>query len=47
MVNGGGYFKFAQMLLNGGEYNGQRLLGRMTVNTMITNQIGAGNDTPR
>jgi len=36
------YFKFAQMLLNGGEYNGQRLLGRMTVNTMITNQIGAG-----
>jgi len=36
------YFRFAQMLLNGGEYNGQRLLGRMTVNTMITNQIGAG-----
>jgi len=36
------YFKFSQMLLNGGEYNGQRLLGRMTVNTMITNQIGAG-----
>src|SRR5436309_7525312 len=36
------YFKFAQMLLNGGEYNGQRLLGRMTVNTMITNQIGEG-----
>jgi CubicO group peptidase (beta-lactamase class C family) len=36
------YFRFSQMLLNGGEYNGQRLLGRMTVNTMITNQIGAG-----
>jgi CubicO group peptidase (beta-lactamase class C family) len=36
------YFRFSQMLLNGGEYNGQRLLGRMTVNMMITNQIGAG-----
>lgn len=35
------YFKFAQMLLNGGEYGGHRLLGRMTVNMMITNQIGA------
>jgi len=36
------YFRFSQMLLNGGEYNGQRLLGRMTVNAMITNQIGSG-----
>jgi CubicO group peptidase (beta-lactamase class C family) len=36
------YFRFSQMLLNGGEYNGQRLLGRMTVNMMITNQIGSG-----
>ena len=36
------YFSFSQMLLNGGEYNGQRLLGRMTVNMMITNQIGSG-----
>ena len=36
------YFRFSQMLLNGGEYNGQRLLGRMTVDTMITNQIGSG-----
>jgi CubicO group peptidase (beta-lactamase class C family) len=36
------YFRFSQMLLNGGEYNGQRLLGRMTVNMMITNQIGTG-----
>ena len=36
------YFRFSQMLLNGGEYNGQRLLGRMTVNAMITNQIGTG-----
>jgi CubicO group peptidase (beta-lactamase class C family) len=36
------YFRFSQMLLNGGEYNGQRLMGRMTVNMMITNQIGEG-----
>jgi CubicO group peptidase (beta-lactamase class C family) len=36
------YFKFTQMLLNGGEYDGQRLLGRMTVDLMISNQIGAG-----
>ena len=36
------YFRFSQMLLNGGEYEGQRLLGRMTVNMMITNQIGTG-----
>jgi CubicO group peptidase (beta-lactamase class C family) len=36
------YFKFCQMLLNGGEYNNQRLLGRMTVNMMISNQIGTG-----
>jgi CubicO group peptidase (beta-lactamase class C family) len=36
------YFRFCQMLLNGGEYEGQRLLGRMTVDMMITNQIGAG-----
>jgi len=35
------YFRFAQMLLNGGEYGGQRLLGRMTVDLMITNQIGS------
>ncbi len=36
------YFRFSQMLLNGGEYDGQRLLGRMTVDMMISNQIGAG-----
>jgi CubicO group peptidase (beta-lactamase class C family) len=34
------YFRFAQMMLNGGEYDGQRLLGRMTVNLMISNHIG-------
>jgi CubicO group peptidase (beta-lactamase class C family) len=38
----GDYFRFAQMLLNGGEYEGERLLGRMTVNLMFSNQIGAG-----
>jgi CubicO group peptidase (beta-lactamase class C family) len=36
------YFRFSQMLMNGGEYNGQRLLGRMTVNMMFANQIGTG-----
>jgi CubicO group peptidase (beta-lactamase class C family) len=30
------------MLLNGGEYDGQRLLGRMTVDMMFSNHIGAG-----
>lgn len=34
------YAVFLQMLLNRGEYNGKRLLGRNTVNMMITNQIG-------
>lgn len=36
------YFRFAQMLLNGGEYGGARLLGRMTVNMMLSNHIGTG-----
>jgi len=36
------YFRFCQMLLNGGEYNGQRLLGRMTVDLMFSNHIGSG-----
>lgn len=36
------YFRFSQMILNGGEYEGRRLLGRMTVDMMMTNQIGAG-----
>jgi CubicO group peptidase (beta-lactamase class C family) len=34
------YFRFAQMLLNGGEYEGQRLLSPMTVKLMISNHIG-------
>ena len=36
------YFRFCQMILNGGEYNGHRILGRMTVDMMFTNQIGTG-----
>jgi CubicO group peptidase (beta-lactamase class C family) len=34
------YFKFAQMVLNGGEYNGVRLLSPKTINLMISNHIG-------
>ncbi len=36
------YFRFCQMLLNGGELDGVRLLGRMTVDMMFSNQIGTG-----
>ena len=35
------YIRFAQMIANGGELDGIRLLGRMTIDNMITNQIGA------
>ena len=34
------YAVFLQMLLNGGEYNGKRLLSRHTVRMMTMNQIG-------
>jgi CubicO group peptidase (beta-lactamase class C family) len=34
------YVRFAQMLLNGGELDGVRLLSRATVDAMFTNQIG-------
>jgi CubicO group peptidase (beta-lactamase class C family) len=34
------YGRFCQMLLNGGEFNGQRILGRKTIDIMTTNQIG-------
>ena len=30
------YYQFAQMIANGGELNGVRLLGRMTVDNMIS-----------
>ena len=34
------YAIFLQMMLNGGEYNGKRLLSRNTVRMMTMNQIG-------
>ena len=34
------YFKFAQMILNGGELDGVRLLGRKTVDLMLQNHTG-------
>ena len=36
------YYRFAQMIANGGELNGVRVIGRMTVDNMISNHIGAG-----
>lgn len=36
------YYRFAQMIANGGELDGTRLLGRMTVDNMISNHVGAG-----
>ena len=33
------YWRFAQMLLNDGEFNGQRFLGRKTVELMRSNQL--------
>lgn len=37
------YTRFAQMLLNGGELDGNRVLGRKTVELMTTNHIGERN----
>jgi CubicO group peptidase (beta-lactamase class C family) len=34
------YFRFHQMMLNGGELNGMRILGRKTVELMTTNHTG-------
>ena len=34
------YFRFSQMILNGGELEGVRLLGPTTINQMITNHTG-------
>lgn len=36
------YARFLQMLLNGGELNGKRVLSRKTVDFMLTNHIGQG-----
>ncbi len=38
----GDYFRFGQMLLNGGEFEGKRLLGRKTVEWMMQNHLPAG-----
>jgi CubicO group peptidase (beta-lactamase class C family) len=35
------YARFLQMVLNGGELDGVRLLGRKTVEMMLTNQVGS------
>jgi CubicO group peptidase (beta-lactamase class C family) len=35
------YARFLQLFLNGGELDGKRLLGRKTVEMMLTNQIGS------
>ncbi len=34
------YFRFQQMMLNGGELDGARILGRKTVELMTTNHVG-------
>lgn len=34
------YAKFLQMYLNGGIYNGKRLLSPLTINTIMSNQVG-------
>lgn len=39
----GDYARFGQMLLNGGELDGARVLGRKTVDLMTANHIGARN----
>jgi len=39
------YYRLAQMLLNGGELNGVQLLGKKTVELMMTNSIGELNST--
>ncbi|MGA2489532.1 MAG: serine hydrolase [Anaerolineales bacterium] len=38
----GDYFRFGQMLLNGGELDGMRLLGRKTVEWMLQNHLPEG-----
>ena len=38
----GDYLRFAQMLLNGGQLGGKRVLGRKTVDYMLSNQLAPG-----
>jgi CubicO group peptidase (beta-lactamase class C family) len=37
----GDYFRFAQMLANGGELDGARILGRKTLELMHSNHVPA------
>lgn len=37
------YMRFAQMLHNGGKFNGKRIIGKKTIELMTTNQIGTLN----
>jgi CubicO group peptidase (beta-lactamase class C family) len=37
----GDYMRFAQMMLNGGELDGARILARKTVELMTTDQLGS------
>jgi CubicO group peptidase (beta-lactamase class C family) len=40
----GDYLRFCQMMLNGGELNGARILGRKTVELMVSNHLPPGRD---
>lgn len=40
------YYCFAQMLANGGEFNGARIIGRKTLSFMRRNHLPAGKDLP-
>jgi CubicO group peptidase (beta-lactamase class C family) len=40
----GDYYRFTQMLLNGGELDGQRILGRKTLQYATTNHLPDGGD---
>jgi CubicO group peptidase (beta-lactamase class C family) len=38
----GDYFRFGQMLLDGGQFEGKRILGRKTIDWMLQNHLPAG-----
>ena len=43
----GDYWRFCQMLLNGGELDGERILGPRTIQLMTMNHLTGGDDLPR
>ncbi|HJP40306.1 MAG TPA: serine hydrolase domain-containing protein, partial [Dehalococcoidia bacterium] len=43
----GDYWRFCQMLLNGGELDGERVLGPRTIDLMTMNQLTGGGDLPQ